>query len=64
PAQMACNVPRQVANTYKVLWTKVHQNIAALKTGRTKKRYKGLDKPALFISRTCTLNYGRDYSFV
>lgn len=63
-AQMACNVPRQVANTYKVLWTKVHQNSAALKAGRTKKRYKGLDKPAKFVSRTCTLNYGRDYSFV
>ncbi len=64
PAQMACNVPRSVANTYKVLWAKVHQNTAAIKAGRTKKRYKGLDKPAFFVSRTCTLNYGRDYSFV
>jgi putative transposase len=26
PAQMACNVPRQVGATYKVLWTKVRQN--------------------------------------
>ncbi len=64
PAQMACNVPRQVANTYKVLWTKVHQNTAAIKAGQTKKRWPGLDKPAKFVSRTCTLNYGRDYSFV
>lgn len=64
PAQMACNVPRQVANTYKILWTKVAQNVAARGAGRTKKRYKGLDKPAKFVSRTCTLNYGRDYSFV
>src|SRR5712664_2832525 len=26
PAQMACNVPRQVGATYQVLWTKVKQN--------------------------------------
>lgn len=26
PAQMACNVPRQVGAIYKALWTKVKQN--------------------------------------
>src|SRR5215469_14744026 len=26
PAQMACNVPRQVGATYKTLWTKVKAN--------------------------------------
>ena len=40
-AQMACNVPRQVAATYKSLWTKVKQNAEAIKKGHTKKRYKG-----------------------
>ena len=64
PAQMSCNVPRQVGATYKSLWTKVRQNNEALKTGKTKKRYKGLDKVPKFVSRTCTLNYKRDYSFV
>ena len=64
PAQMSCNVPRQVGATYKSLWTKVRQNNEALKSGRTKKRYKGLDQAPKFISRTCTLNYKRDYSFV
>ena len=64
PAQMSCNVPRQVGATYKSLWTKVRQNNEALKTGKTKKRYKGLDQPPKFVSRTCTLNYKRDYSFV
>ncbi|MDJ0615673.1 MAG: transposase [Calothrix sp. MO_192.B10] len=63
PAQMACNVPRQVAATYKTQWTKFKQNQQARKQGRTKKRYKGLDKPQKFVSRTCTLNYQRDYSF-
>lgn len=63
PAQMACNVPRQVGATYKALWTKAKQNQAAIKAGHTKKRYKGLDKPPKFVSRTCTLNYQRDYSF-
>jgi len=63
PSQMACNVPRQVGATYKSLRTKLKQNEEALIAGRTKKRYKGLDKPPKFISRTCTLNYQRDYSF-
>ncbi len=64
PAQMSCNVPRQVGATYKSLWTKVKQNAEAIKTGKTKKRYKGLDQAPRFVSRTCTLNYKRDYSFV
>ena len=63
PAQMACNVPRQVGATYKALWTKVKQNNEARQSGWTKKRYKGLDKAPKFVSRTCTLNYQRDYSF-
>ncbi|HYL42292.1 MAG TPA: transposase, partial [Ktedonobacteraceae bacterium] len=33
PAQMACNVARQVGATYKVLWTKVKQNAALRKAG-------------------------------
>ncbi|NEQ78770.1 MAG: transposase [Moorea sp. SIO2I5] len=64
PSQMACNVPRQVGATYKSLRTKLKQNQEAIKAGRTKKRYKGLDQPPLFVSRTCTLNYQRDYSFI
>jgi len=64
PSQMACNVPRQVGATYKSLRTKLKQNEEAIIAGRTKKRYKGLDKPPKYISRTCTLNYQRDYSFV
>src|SRR2546423_14551881 len=52
PAQMACNVPRQVGATYKALWTKVKQNAAARQAGHTKKRYKGLDSPPKYISPT------------
>src|SRR3989475_5510026 len=63
PAQMACNVPRQVGATYKTLWTKVKQNALARKAGLTKKRYKGLDKPPKYVSPTLTYNYQRDYSF-
>src|SRR6266576_5309099 len=62
PAQMDCNVPRQVGATYKTLWTKVKQNAAARKAGITKKRYKGLDKPPKYVSPTLTYNYQRDYS--
>src|SRR6266566_7096520 len=63
PAQMACNVPRQVGATYKALWTKVKQNAAARKVGWTKKRYKGLDNPPKYVSPTLTYNYKYDYSF-
>lgn len=63
PAQMACNVPRQVAGTYKGLWTKLKQNLAHRKAGHTKKRYKGLDQAPKFVSPTVTYNYGYDYSF-
>src|SRR4028119_2297268 len=62
-AQMACNVPRQVSATYKTLWSKVKQSNDAIAKGYTNRRYKGLDKPPKYISRTCTLNYQRDYSF-
>src|SRR5947209_19413002 len=62
PAQMACNVPRQVGATYKTLWTKVKQNALARKAGLTKKRYKGLDQPPKYVSPTLTYNYQRDYS--
>jgi putative transposase len=62
PAQMACNVPRQVGATYKTSWTKGKQNAAARKEGLTKKRYKGLDTPPKYVSPTLTYNYHRDYS--
>ena len=63
PAQMACNVPRQVGATYKTLWTKVKQNKAARKAGITRKRYQGLDQPPKYVSPTPTYNDHRDYSF-
>ncbi|WP_287295762.1 transposase [Moorena sp. SIO2C4] len=64
PAQMACNVPRQVAAIYKNLWMKVERNATHLKSGITNKRYQGLDPPPKFRARTCTFSYKRDYSFV
>jgi putative transposase len=62
PSQMACNVPRQVGATYKGLWTKVKKNAEDRKSGRTKKRYKGLDQAPKFLSPTLTYNNKRDYS--
>src|SRR5260221_13894502 len=63
PSQMACNVPRQVAATYKGLWTKLRKNLEHRRAGYTKKRYKGLDKPPRYVSPTVTYNYGYDYTF-
>jgi IS605 OrfB family transposase len=63
PSQMACNVPRQVGATYKGLLTKLRQNEEAIRKGRTKKKFKGLDEAPKFISRTCHLNNARDFTF-
>lgn len=63
PAQMACNVPRQVGATYKGLWSKAKANAAARKAGHTRKRYQGLDEAPKYVSPTLTYNFGRDYSF-
>jgi putative transposase len=63
PAQMACSIPRQVGATYKALWTKVKQNAALRKAGRTKKRYKGLDQAPKYVSPTLTYQRGHDYGF-
>src|SRR6266852_3590687 len=63
PSQMACNVARQVAASYKGLWTKLKQNLVHRQAGHTKKRYKGLDQPPKYVSPTVTYNYGYDYSF-
>ena len=63
PSQMACNVPRQVGATYKGLLTKLKQNQEAIRKGKTKQRFKGLDEPPKYVSRTCNLNYLRDFTF-
>jgi len=62
PAQLACNVPRHVAATYKGLWTKAKKNAEARRLGYTRKRYKGLDQAPKYVSPTLTYNYHRDYS--
>jgi IS605 OrfB family transposase len=62
PSQMACNIPRQVGGTYRGLWTKVRKNAVDRKSGRTKKRYKGLDQAPKFVSPTLIYNNKRDYS--
>src|SRR5690349_18823202 len=63
PSQMACSVPRQVGATYKGLWTKVKKNAEDRRTGRTKKRYKGLDQAPRYVSPTLDYQYKKDYSF-
>jgi IS605 OrfB family transposase len=63
PAQMACNVPRQVGATYKALWTRAKTNADARQAGLTKRWYKGLDHAPEYVSPTLTYNYQRDFSF-
>ncbi len=62
PAQMACNVPRQVGSTYQALWTKAKKNAEARRLGYTKRRFKGLDEAPKYVSPTLMYNFGRDYS--
>lgn len=62
-SQMACNVSREVSAKYKILWTRAKQNKACNNVARKVRRYKGLDKPPCFVSRTITYSYGRDMTF-
>jgi putative transposase len=63
PSQMACSVEREVAASYKGLWTKLQKNLEQRKAGFTKKRFKGLDKAPKFVSPTLMYQYGKDYRF-
>jgi putative transposase len=63
PSQLACSVERQVAATYKGLWTKLKKNIEHRKARITKKRFKGLDQPPHYSSPTVQYTYVRDYTF-
>ena len=63
PSQLACSVERQVAATYKSLWTKLKKNIEHRKARITKKRFKGLDKPPRYTSPTVQYTNERDYTF-
>jgi putative transposase len=63
PSQLACSVERQVAATYKGLWTKLLKNKEHRRKNITKKRFKGLDKPPKYSSPTVQYTYERDYTF-
>jgi putative transposase len=63
PSQLACSVERQVAATYKGLWTKLRKNREHRRVKITKKRFKGLDQPPHYSSPTVQYTYERDYTF-
>jgi putative transposase len=63
PSQLACSVERQVAATYKGLWTKLLKNTEHRQKKLTKKRFKGLDQPPRYSSPTVQYTYERDYTF-
>jgi hypothetical protein len=63
PSQLACSVERQVAATYKGLWTKLRKNAEHRRAKITKKRFKGLDQPPHYSSPTVQYTYERDYTF-
>jgi hypothetical protein len=63
PSQLACSVERQVAATYKGLWTKLLKNVEHRRAKITKKRFKGLDQPPHSSSPTVQYTYERDYTF-
>jgi IS605 OrfB family transposase len=63
PSQLACSVERQVAATYKGLWTKLKKNAEHRRKKITRKRFKGLNKPPRYTSPTVQYTYERDYTF-
>ncbi|HEX6477567.1 MAG TPA: transposase [Ktedonobacteraceae bacterium] len=62
PSQLACSVERQVAATYKGLWTRLKKNAEHRRKKVTKKRFKGLDRPPHYSSPTVQYTYERDYT--
>ena len=63
PSQLASNVERQVAATYKGLWTKLKKNVEHRRAKITKKRFKGLDQPPHYSSPKVQYTYERNYTF-
>jgi putative transposase len=63
PSQLACSLERQVAATYKGLWTKLKKNAEHRRAKLTKKRFKGLEQPPHYSSPTVQYTYERDYTF-
>jgi putative transposase len=63
PSEMTNNVLKQVAATYKSLWTKAKRNAEHRRKKWTKRRFKGLDEPPKYTSPTVTYDYGYDYTF-
>ncbi|GHO64733.1 transposase [Ktedonobacter sp. SOSP1-52] len=63
PSQLPCSVERQVAATYKGLWTKLKKNSEHRRAKITKKRFKGLDQPPHYSSPSIQYTYERDYTF-
>jgi putative transposase len=63
PSQLACSVERQIAATYKGLWTKLLKNKEHRRKKMTKKRFQGLDQPPHYSSPTVQYTYERDYTF-
>jgi putative transposase len=57
PSQLACSVERQVAATYKGLWTKLLKNKEHRHAKITKKRFKGLDQPGQYRHTRRTRRY-------
>ena len=55
PSQLACSVERQVATTYKGLWTKFKKNAEHRRKKITRKRFKGLDKPPNIVHKPYTI---------
>jgi putative transposase len=62
PSQLACSVERQVAATYKGLWSKLKTNAEHQRKKITRKRFKGLDQPPHYSSPTVQYTYERDYT--
>jgi len=72
-AQLACTVERQVASTYRTLWTATTQAASRRKSaalrkagggkGRLPRLYRGLDSAPVFRKPTAEMLFGRDYSF-
>ncbi|WP_245808460.1 transposase [Deinococcus hopiensis] len=66
PSQMACSARRQVAATYKGLWTKLkkhNEREARLCPEKPRRKFRPFNAAPKFSSRTLEYQYGKDYTW-
>src|SRR5215469_15174968 len=63
PSQLASSVERQVAATYKGLWTKLKKNVEHRRAGSPRNAFRAWTSPLSTVPQQCGTPDARDYPF-